>query len=241
MSSFGAIGPFRSVHGRPEWLPLVQSPSVGTISPCPHFEVAMARGSSFAGFLLLFGRQAGSSLRRRTTSEKKRVSPRSTVPSGFTVELAAGPPLVERPMLASFDDRGRLYVADSAGVNLRGPELSKNPPHVIRMLEDTDGDGRFDKSTVFADKLVFPQGIVWHDGAVYCSSPPASGGWKIPTATAWPTSARSWSPGLPTRAWPTTCTAAAWAGRAAVLVRRALSARDSRRPAAGRFTRARRR
>ncbi len=100
-----------------------------------------------------------------------------SVPSGFTVELAAGPPLIERPMLAAFDDRGRLYVADSAGVNLRGAELTKNPPHVIRMLEDTDRDGRFDKTTVFADKLVFPQGIVWHDGAVYCSSPPSF--WRL--------------------------------------------------------------
>src|SRR5260221_11473663 len=90
-----------------------------------------------------------------------------TVPAGFTVELAAGPPLVERPMLATFDDRGRLYVADSAGVNLRGPELSKNPPHKIRLLEDTDGDGGFDKSTGVADKLVFPQGIGWHAGGMY--------------------------------------------------------------------------
>ena len=100
-----------------------------------------------------------------------------SVPAGFTVELAAGVPLVERPMLATFDDRGRLYVADSAGINLRGPELSKNPPHVIRVLEDTNGDGIFDKSQVFADKLVFPQGVVWHDGAVYCSSPPSF--WRL--------------------------------------------------------------
>jgi putative membrane-bound dehydrogenase-like protein len=100
-----------------------------------------------------------------------------TVPEGFTVELAAGPPLVERPMLAAFDDRGRLYVCDSSGVNLRGHELSKDPPHSIRMLEDTNADGVFDKSTLFADKLVFPQGIVWHDGAVYCSSPPSF--WKL--------------------------------------------------------------
>ena len=100
-----------------------------------------------------------------------------TVPDGFTVEVAAGAPLVERPMLAAFDDRGRLYVCDSAGVNLRGHELSKGPPHSIRMLEDTNGDGVFDKSSVFADKLVFPQGIVWHDGAVYCSSPPSF--WKL--------------------------------------------------------------
>ncbi len=100
-----------------------------------------------------------------------------SVPSGYTVELAAGPPLVERPMLAAFDEQGRLYVCDSAGVNLRGAELAKNPPHVIRVLEDTDRDGRFDKSTVFADKMLFPQGIVWHDGAVFCSSPPSF--WRL--------------------------------------------------------------
>ena len=100
-----------------------------------------------------------------------------SVPSGFVVEQVAGPPLVERPMLAAFDDLGRLYVCDSAGVNLRGAELAKDPPHKIRRLEDTDGDGRFDKSIVFADKMIFPQGIAWHDGAVYCSSPPSF--WKL--------------------------------------------------------------
>ena len=99
------------------------------------------------------------------------------VPDGYTVELVAGPPLVERPIMASFDDRGRLFVSDSAGVNLKGTELLKNPPHCIRILEDTDGDGKFDKSTLFADKLVFPQGLLWMDGAVYTISPP--GLWKL--------------------------------------------------------------
>jgi putative membrane-bound dehydrogenase-like protein len=99
------------------------------------------------------------------------------VPEGFTVERVAGPPLVERPIMASFDDQGRLYVTDSAGVNLRGSELIKDPPHRIRLLEDTDGDGRFDKSSVWADKLVFPQGLLWHQGAVYCTSPPSF--WKL--------------------------------------------------------------
>ncbi|MCI0350368.1 MAG: hypothetical protein L0Z53_13165, partial [Acidobacteriales bacterium] len=40
-----------------------------------------------------------------------------TVPDGFQVELVAGPPLVDRPISADFDDQGRLYVTDSAGVN----------------------------------------------------------------------------------------------------------------------------
>ena len=94
------------------------------------------------------------------------------VPDGFVVERVTGPPLVERPMLAGFDDRGRLYVADSAGLNLPGADLLKKPPHKIRRLEAANRDGIFDKSTVFADKMVFPQGVVWYNGSVYVSSPP---------------------------------------------------------------------
>jgi len=41
------------------------------------------------------------------------------VPDGFTLELAAAPPLVSHPMMANFDDRGRLFIAESAGKNLR--------------------------------------------------------------------------------------------------------------------------
>jgi len=103
------------------------------------------------------------------------------VPEGFTIELVAGPPLVERPIMACFEDQGRLYVADSAGVNLKGAELLKDPPHRIRVLEDTDGDGKFDTSRVWADKLVFPQGLLWHQGAVYCTSPPSF--WKLEDTT----------------------------------------------------------
>jgi putative membrane-bound dehydrogenase-like protein len=99
------------------------------------------------------------------------------VPAGFVAEMVAGPPLVEYPMFACFDDRGRLYVVDSAGVNLLPDALSKNPPHRIRLLEDTRGDGRFDKSTVYADKLTYPQGVLWHDGVVYTSSPPSL--WRL--------------------------------------------------------------
>src|SRR4051794_21106364 len=66
------------------------------------------------------------------------------VPPGFVAERVAGPGLVEHPMFACFDDRGRLLVADSAGSNPSGEALAKEPPHRIRRLEDADGDGRFD-------------------------------------------------------------------------------------------------
>lgn len=104
-------------------------------------------------------------------------APLPRVPKGFEVELAAAPPVVERPVMANFDDSGRLYVVDSAGVNLRFEELLKNPPHRIVILDDTNGDGRFDKRTVFADKLVMPQGVLWHKGVAYVASPPSV--WRL--------------------------------------------------------------
>jgi putative membrane-bound dehydrogenase-like protein len=100
-----------------------------------------------------------------------------TVPDGFEIQLVAGPPMVDRPISASFDDQGRLYVSDSAGVNDKVEKQLQDRPHRIVRLEDTDGDGKFDKQTVFADKMMFPEGMLWHDGAVYCGAPPSI--WKL--------------------------------------------------------------
>jgi putative heme-binding domain-containing protein len=99
------------------------------------------------------------------------------VPPGFVVEKVAGPPLVEHPMFACFDDRGRLFVADAAGVNLPAAELLKKTPNRIVLLEDTKGNGVFDKSTVFADNLTLPMGVLWHQGALYTAAPPSI--WKL--------------------------------------------------------------
>src|SRR5436190_5239130 len=100
-----------------------------------------------------------------------------TVPDGFEVEHVAGTPLVERPVSASFDDRGRLYVTDSTGSNEKPDKQLANPSHRVLRLEDTDGDGRFDKAVVFADKVMFPQGCLWYDGSVYVAAPPSI--WKF--------------------------------------------------------------
>ena len=99
------------------------------------------------------------------------------VPDGFVVEIAAGPPLVKYPMLGAFDDTGRLFVCESAGLNLDAQQLLTKLPNFVRMLEDTNGDGQFDKSTIFADKLTLPSGAVWHDGALYVASPPSI--WRL--------------------------------------------------------------
>src|SRR5256885_12401981 len=87
-------------------------------------------------------------------------APAIKVPPGFVIEKVAGPPLVEHPMFACFDERGRLFVADAAGVNLPAAELLKKTPNRIVMLEDMKGNGVFDKSTVFADNLTLPMGVL---------------------------------------------------------------------------------
>lgn len=99
------------------------------------------------------------------------------LPPGYVAELVAGPPLVRHPMMAGFDDRGRLFISESAGQNLNNNELDAQTPNYVTMLEDTNGDGFFDKSTVFADKMTFPQGALWYRGALYVCSPP--GLWKL--------------------------------------------------------------
>lgn len=100
-----------------------------------------------------------------------------TVPDGLTVELAAGPPLVDRPITMAFGDAGELYVADSSGSNDKVEKQLADKPHRVVRLVDTDGDGKFDKSTVFADKLMLPEGTMWLDGSLYVSAPPQI--WKL--------------------------------------------------------------
>ncbi len=103
--------------------------------------------------------------------------PEIRVPDGFSVELAAGPPLVQHPTMAAIDDRGRLFVCENAGVNLSAQELEKQLPNSITLLTDTDNDGRYDHKSVFADKMTFPMGAVWYRGALYVASPPYI--WKL--------------------------------------------------------------
>lgn len=93
------------------------------------------------------------------------------------VEEVAGASLVKYPLFACFDNRGRLFVAEGTGTNLPGPELLPLKLGKILLLEDTDGDGKFDSRKVFADQLVFPQGVLWRDGALYVASHPSI--WRL--------------------------------------------------------------
>ena len=94
------------------------------------------------------------------------------VPEGFTIARVAAAPLVKFPMFAAFDERGRLFVAESSGLDLYAELSALTRRCRIQLLEDRDGDGVFESATVFADQLVFPMGLAWRDGKLYVADPP---------------------------------------------------------------------
>lgn len=100
-----------------------------------------------------------------------------TIPEGYELKRVAAPPLVQRPLHMCFDEEGILYVTDSSGNTDKAPVQLNDPQHRVLRLVDRDGDGTFDESTVFADKLPLPEGILVHDDAIYVGAPPHI--WKL--------------------------------------------------------------
>ncbi len=99
------------------------------------------------------------------------------VADGYSVELAVDSSLVGRPIAVARDERGRLYVTDSGGMSERAEKQLELKPHNIRRVEDTNGDGVYDKSVLFADKMMFPEGCLWYEGSLYVAAPPEI--WKL--------------------------------------------------------------
>ena len=91
------------------------------------------------------------------------------VPQGFNVTLFAGEPDVQQPIGFCIDDRGRLWVAEAYNY----PNHGTKPGDRIVILEDADGDGRFDKRTVFYDQLNYVTGIEVGFGGAWVMSPPS--------------------------------------------------------------------
>lgn len=94
------------------------------------------------------------------------------VPEGFTLEPVVDSNLISYPMFASFDNKGRLFLCESTGETFSTEDHLKKPPYHIRLLEDLDGDGKFEKSTIFADSLTYPKGAVFFQGSLYVASAP---------------------------------------------------------------------
>jgi putative membrane-bound dehydrogenase-like protein len=95
------------------------------------------------------------------------------VPDGYTVEVVADSSLVAYPMFGYVDDTGRLFLFESTGnVYDKTKDALTDPKFRVNLLEDKNGDGVYDKSTIFADKVGFPQGGYFYKGSLYISSAP---------------------------------------------------------------------
>src|SRR5690348_7281851 len=84
------------------------------------------------------------------------------IKKGFRLEIAASEALVSSPAAMAFDENGRLFVAEMRDF----PNQQDKTPHLgrVRLLEDTDADGFFDSSTVYADDLAWPSAIACYNG-----------------------------------------------------------------------------
>src|SRR5437667_2085166 len=82
------------------------------------------------------------------------------IPKGFRIELVACEPDVVDPVAIAFDEDGRLFVAEMRGYPNGGVGTGKITSGRIKLLEDKDGDGFYEKSTVYADGLRFPMSVM---------------------------------------------------------------------------------
>ena len=92
------------------------------------------------------------------------------VEQGFHVDLIAAEPDVTDPVAVAWDEDGRLYVCELW--NYPGHPKPKEPLGRVRLLESTKGDGVYDKSTIFADNVLWPSGVMPWDGGVFVISSP---------------------------------------------------------------------
>ena len=95
------------------------------------------------------------------------------VPRGFHVELVAAEPMVDSPTALSWDEKGRLFVCEMRDYmhNIEG-KGEDQPTGRIVVLEDTNGDGKMDKRTVFADGLLMPRAVMCVNGGALVAEPP---------------------------------------------------------------------
>jgi putative membrane-bound dehydrogenase-like protein len=94
------------------------------------------------------------------------------VPPGFKLELFASEPDIINPIAMNWDEKGRLWVIETVDY----PNTVRDDKGVgddkVKILEDTDGDGKADKVTVFADQLNIPTSFAFFDGGIVVSQAP---------------------------------------------------------------------
>ncbi|WP_057937245.1 PVC-type heme-binding CxxCH protein [Algoriphagus resistens] len=93
-------------------------------------------------------------------------------PVGFSIELFAAEPDIQNPIAMAWDERGRLWIVESVDYPNTFKETDGQANDRIKICEDTDGDGKADKFTVFADGLNIPTSMVFANGGIVVSMAP---------------------------------------------------------------------
>src|SRR5262249_24074762 len=90
---------------------------------------------------------------------------------GVVAELVAAEPLVQDPIAIAWGPDGKLWVVEMGDYPL-GIDGKGKPGGIVKFLEDTDGDGRYDRATVFLETLPFPTGVMpWRKGVLVTCAP----------------------------------------------------------------------
>lgn len=144
--------------------------------PCLDIQTAMLHRVALPLFAAAFGSRLlaaepqvdATQLPRVPATPPEKALSTFKIKPGFRIELVAAEPLVVDPIAMSFDEDGRCYVVEMRDYSERRPERLGR----VRLLEDTDGDGRFDKSTVFAQDLPWPTAVICWEGGVFVGATP---------------------------------------------------------------------
>jgi putative membrane-bound dehydrogenase-like protein len=136
-------------------------------------------------FLLLLLLLGGIAYSQETFPRPPALSPEQAVAAfqvlhGFRMELLAAEPLVTDPVAMAYDEDGRAYVCEmndypyTDKANHRPSQVNPTdqPIGKVRLLTDDDGDGRFDRATVFAEGLSWPTGVACWKGGVFVAATP---------------------------------------------------------------------
>ena len=126
-----------------------------------------------APYLIAFDAKLPDGIKNDQNPKDKTISPQEslkliTVPDGFKVTLFAGEPDISQPIAFTFDDRGRIWMVQ----NFSHPYFKDVGHDRVLILEDTDGNGTFDKKKVFWDKGTYVTGIQYGHGGIWiCNTP----------------------------------------------------------------------
>lgn len=113
-------------------------------------------------------RDYASELTRPAAVEPAEVQGTFAVHPDFRMDLVASEPLIRDPIAMAFDADGRLFVVEMTGYS----EERETIPCTIRLLEDTDGDGAYDKQTPYVEGLEWAVAVACYDGGVFIGVPP---------------------------------------------------------------------